>query len=108
MVQLTLRHILTSSCIYGSDRGNTICPETSSLTDGTSILHNEMESNNIPIEEELTFPIEINNDDCNDDLLTAIEEINKYSEQDYLDNVTVNITDESISSLGTYERNAIA
>jgi len=106
MVRLTLRHILSSGNIYGSDRGNVICQETSSLTDDTSIVRGEMKINNIPLQEELTFEMDpMDNDDYDNIIVTAFEEITRYSEQNS-DNLMNMTEEENFNS--TYERNAIA
>lgn len=50
-------------------------------------------NNNVPLQEELTFPIEMDNDDCEDDLIaTTFEEMTRYSEQNYSDNLVMNRT----------------
>ncbi|KMQ87600.1 hypothetical protein RF55_13075 [Lasius niger] len=69
-----------------------------------------METNNVPLQEELTFPIEMDNDDCDNDLIaTAFEEITRYSKQNYSNNLVMNMTDNNnFNSPGTYEGNAIA
>lgn len=107
MVRLTLRHILSSGYIYGSDRGNVTCQETSPLTNGISVVRGEMENNNIPLQEELTCLTEMD-DDCDNLIATAFEEITKYSEQnfDYLDEIT-KTNKENLHS-EAYERNAIS
>lgn len=106
MVRLTLRHILSSGYIYGSDRGNVTCQETLSLTDGISIVRSEMENNNISLQEEFNCLMDM--DDDSDNLIAAaFEEITKDSEQnsDYLDEITK--SKEDLNSKA-YERNAIS
>ncbi|CAL1681084.1 unnamed protein product [Lasius platythorax] len=104
MVRLTLRHILSSGYIYGSDRGNVTCQETSSLTDGTSVVRGEMENNSIPLQEEFTCLTEMD-DDFDDLIATAFEEITNYS-----DNLEITKTNkENLNSEAeAYERNAIS
>lgn len=109
MVRLTLRHILSSGYIYGSQRGNVTCQETSSLTDGTSLVHGEMETNNVSLQEEFIFSTEMDED--SDNLIaTAFEEITQYSEQNYFDDnlEIINTDKDNLNLTELYERNAIA
>lgn len=108
MVRLTLRHILSSGCIYGSSRGNVICAEASSLTHGASLAR-EIETNDIQLEEESILPVEMDTEDFDDNVIAAAcEDISRYEEENS-DDPLMNMTEQdSFDTRGTYERNAVA